>query len=245
MKPFTQIFITGDSSGIGKALVEHALLKESVQITGISRRGLPIIASNYSSIQVDLSAPHELLNINFALSKATKAVLINNAGTIHPIGNSGTLNSSEIYKLHVVNTIAPQVLCNAFIQAVKKQRHLESALVLNISSGAAHKSISGWTTYSSSKAAMNQYSKVLSSELAEAGLNHIKVYSIAPGVVDTEMQGVIRSKSEKEFRAVNYFKELKMNSELTSSNLVAEKLFKIINAEYTPNDVVCSIRDFE
>lgn len=245
MNSTTQIFITGDSSGIGKALVYQALNNKSTKVTGISRRGLPLTDSNYNRIKVDLSSINELLSVDFSLEGVTKAILINNAGTINPIGYSGSLNSADIHKLHIVNTVAPQILCNAFIQSVKKQQHLESALILNVSSGAANKSISGWTAYSSSKAALNQYSIVLNSELAEAGFNHVKVYSIAPGVVDTEMQSVIRSKSEQDFSAVNYFKELKTNGDLVSPSLVAEKLFKIINEEYIPNDVICSVRDFE
>lgn len=240
----TQLYITGNSSGIGKALVEFALKQTDFLTTGISRRGLNLQHENYKSLQVDLADFAKLNSIKFDLSDTNYAVLINNAGVIEPIQNVGKQSNESIFQLHAVNTIAPQVLCNAFINEIKNSKGLEKALILNISSGAAHKSISGWTTYSSSKAALDQYSKVLSHELIEYGFDFVKVYSIAPGVVDTEMQSVIRSKSKNEFSSIDYFKDLKASNALTSAEIVAEKIFKLILGDYMPQNVVCSVREF-
>jgi NAD(P)-dependent dehydrogenase (short-subunit alcohol dehydrogenase family) len=113
-------------------------------------------------------------------------------------------------------------LSNTFI-AQFQTSHSEN-VILNISSGAANTAIDGWSVYCSTKAALDMFSKVIAEE--KSG---VKVLSIAPGKVDTEMQSKIRKSNEKDFKKLADFVEFKNKGELTSSKNVAIAYLKILD----------------
>ena len=74
--------------------------------------------------------------------------------------------------------------------------------------------------------------------------NGVKCVAIYPGVVDTNMQAAIRKTSEKQFKNVQRFKELKENNELYSPKFVADKIYQIdIKNQLESGDIV-DIRKF-
>jgi NAD(P)-dependent dehydrogenase (short-subunit alcohol dehydrogenase family) len=62
--------------------------------------------------------------------------------------------------------------------------------VINVSSGAAHRPLQGWSAYCSAKAGLAMLTAALALETAQLG---VRVFGLAPGVVDTEMQVTIRA----------------------------------------------------
>jgi benzil reductase ((S)-benzoin forming) len=105
--------------------------------------------------------------------------------------------------------------------------------ILNISSGAATRAIPGWASYCASKAALDRFSETIYLEEKEKGRN-IRVFSLAPGVIDTDMQSTIRSADAQDFSSLETFQNLKLNKELISSQEIAEKLAVFIKTY--PND---------
>lgn len=115
--------------------------------------------------------------------------------------------------------------------------------VVNISSGAGKSAIHGWAAYCASKAAVDLMSETIHLEQFENP--NFNIYAVAPGVVDTEMQGQIRAAEEGDFPRIEYFRDLKSNNELASPTLVAQKIDFILNHPTEFTNVICSVRDVE
>ena len=76
-------------------------------------------------------------------------------------------------------------------------------MLVNISSGAGTKPYAGCAAFSASKAAVDQFTRVVAMEEADHGL---RAYSLAPRLVDTDMQTAIRSTDETSFPEVERFR---------------------------------------
>ena len=63
-------------------------------------------------------------------------------------------------------------------------------MIVNVSSGAAHRPQEGWAAYCAGKAGLAMLTKCTHLEYGAQG---VRVYGFAPGVVDTAMQGAIRA----------------------------------------------------
>ena len=93
--------------------------------------------------------------------------------------------------------------------------------ITTISSGAAQRSLHGWSAYCVSKAGLDMWTKCM----AEEGANeNISALAIAPGIVDTGMQEEIRNADESSFPLLQNFKDYYNNGELSKPDYVAEKL---------------------
>lgn len=235
-------FITGTSSGIGKAIAEKLLEDESNYVYGISRREV-IDHSRYMHIKTDLSVFHSFNGIEFPIIRQSKKiVLINNAGQIGDIKPIGKSQNMAIADLFMVNVTAPAVLMNSFISRYADSK--AEKIVLNVSSGAGKNAIEGWATYCASKAAIDLLSLTVFEEQKREN-NPVKVYSIAPGVVDTEMQAAIRNSNENDFSKHAHFVKLKENNELTSTEEVANKYIGILENSMEFKECVFSLRDLK
>jgi benzil reductase ((S)-benzoin forming) len=218
-------YITGTSRGLGKALAE-VLLEEGWSVTGVSRTNA-IEHPAYRHVEADLGASWQewLPDIFQEHSAAGKLVLINNAGMLGDVGYMGTLSSEALAQAFAVNITAPALLQNEFIRHYPQHQKL----VLNISSGAAQYPVDGWSAYCSSKAALDMLSEVAAHEAGLANRQDLKVFSIAPGVVDTPMQEQIRGVEQSNFSRVGYFRELKKDKQLADPREVAQKLLLFMN----------------
>lgn len=232
-------YITGTSSGIGKAIALK-LLKEGHKVVGLSRT-CSIEQSNYTHIKIDLSDLKALSEFDFPPNIQDDIILINNAGIVGPIKPIGHQIEAEIIQINTVNVIAPQILTNKFIH--KFQPIDKNYQIINISSGAGKQPIDAWATYCASKSAIDLFSETVYQELKSRNHNNWHIFSIAPGVVDTNMQKDIRSANPNDFLNHKKFVELKVNNELAESKTVADKLYRIIQNPREHENVVFSLRD--
>ncbi|MBN9656095.1 (S)-benzoin forming benzil reductase [Halobacillus sp. GSS1] len=227
--------VTGASRGLGEAIARQFILK-SVNVVAVSRSGneeLKALADekgvSFHHVSCDLSDLDDLnegLNqmIDLVLHKDTHYVyLVNNAGVIEPIQTVGQLEAEAVQKHMQVNVTAPILTVNRFIKEAN-ERDI-SLGIINITSGAAEKTIHGWSTYSSSKAAINRFTQTLA--LEQEGKDHT-IFAYSPGVIDTDMQGEIRSSSEDAFADVGKFRKLKEEGELRSPEEVAGVLMNLL-----------------
>ena len=95
----------------------------------------------------------------------------------------------------------------------------------NISSGAARNGYSGWSAYCATKAAVDLMTESVQIEEEEHGL--LRAYSVAPGVIDTDMQAVIRECRIEDFPMVEKFRDLKARDAFNTPEFVAQKLLDI------------------
>ena len=234
-------FITGTSSGIGKAYAEFILDNEADSyVVGISRREV-ISHERYTHIALDLANREAISHFQFDFEeKATELILLNNAGYIGDIKRIGEADTESLFKVIDINVSAVLVLCNSFI---KQSKNLTcNKTILNISSGAANYPIDAWAPYCTSKAAIDHLTNCLVHEQDLTG-GKIQIKSVSPGVVDTEMQQAIRSSNEKDFSRHNHFVNLHENGELASPKLIAQKLSTVLNniGDFSSN--IISLRD--
>lgn len=237
-------FITGSSRGLGKALVNLLLRDPENRVVGIARTNT-IQHPNYSFYQLDLSdiskVKQKASDIFKGLDEAEKIVLINNAGVLGKVGHVGKVPSETFEYVYNVNLVAPAILTNEFINCYLSCVACHK-LIVNVSSGAARKPTDGWAAYCSSKAALDMFSQVVGVE-KQKDKNNLKIISVAPGIVDTDMQTEIRHADREDFSRVDEFIEYKKENMLMSPEKVAEKYLHIINNEDQFTERVISVRD--
>ena len=235
-------FITGTSKGIGYNIAVSLLKDSSNFVYGLSRTNT-IKNDNFTHIKIDLSDIEQVNNFSFEVNdKIDKIVLINNAGIIGDIKQTGKVSNKSIIDTYNINTIAPSVLINKFIAQFQNEE--VEKIILNISSGAGRHTISSWATYCASKSALDMYSQVVYDEQKRIQRKKsVKIYSIAPGIVDTPMQDVIRNAKVEDFEFVNQFIVYKEKSQLTSPTDVADKLISFLNNSNKYKNVIYDLRE--
>ncbi len=235
-------YITGTGKGIGKALALHLLEDKENYVVGLSRNNA-IKHERFEFIRVDLNHFDELNMFQFIdIRDADKIVLINNAGMIGQINHVGSIDNVSIYNTFMVNSIAPAILMNNFIKAYRNYS-LEK-IVLTISSGAGRHAIESWAAYCASKAAIDMFSLVADVEqkILSAGYP-FKIFSVAPGIVDTQMQTQIRNTDKSNFSSVDKFIDYKNNKQLSSPEKTAELLCKILQNPDKYDEVLLDVRE--
>ncbi len=236
--------ITGTSKGIGKALAEELLQDDNNQVIGVCRNST-INHKNYRHQPLDFSdipaVEHNLQKVFLPYKDAEKLVLINNAGVLGDIGYVGEGMPNERFEfVFDVNVIVPAMLMNTFLQVYNQ--HPASKVVVNISSGAGKYPIDGWASYCASKAALDMLSLTIQKEQDMRG-SGVKVFSLAPGVVDTAMQENIREADAERFSTVDKFREYKANNQLASPEEVGRKISSFLGNTDKYNDVIVDVRD--
>jgi benzil reductase ((S)-benzoin forming) len=213
------VYITGVSRGLGKALAENYLVKNH-QVFGIGKSN-SLEHKNYSFISCDLSDSNAVENLTLNFPKKSEVLLINNAGIIGEIKRiSQQLNEFSV-ELFQINTLSPIQLTRKF--SIACQKSSTRLTILNISSGAARRAIPGWANYCASKSALDMFSECFQLEEIERGSN-TRIFSLAPGIIDTYMQNKIRSSNKDDFSALDNFIQLKKNNELRSPEETAKNI---------------------
>ncbi|QHT45924.1 (S)-benzoin forming benzil reductase [Bacillus sp. SB49] len=242
--------ITGASRGLGEAIAEQ-LMDRQVSILSLSRTSNEALKQrakekgvSFYHVACDLS---EAEDTERAVARASEIVfrpdtdyiyLVNNAGVVEPIETVGQLDPDSVSKHIRINVTAPMVLTNHFLKEANS-RSIQMGII-NITSGAAEKTIHGWSVYSSSKAALNKFTETLA--LEQKDRTHT-IISFSPGVMDTEMQGDIRSSSKDAFADVEKFKKLKEEGGLRSPEEVAAVLMKLLGDKSIENGKVYRLYD--
>ncbi|OUR78600.1 hypothetical protein A9Q83_06900 [Alphaproteobacteria bacterium 46_93_T64] len=113
--------------------------------------------------------------------------LINNAGIIDPIGLIENTNPADWANNITVNLVG---VYNGIRAVLPHFYENGSGTIINISSGAAHNPLEGWSSYCSGKAGVYMMTRATA---LEAGPRGVRVFGFGPGVVDTDMQVGIRS----------------------------------------------------
>ena len=228
--------ITGGGSGLGAALAKR-LISRSQPVLLVGRNLDKLLETKSNSrnpdlvrtVEADVSEPegHEAIVSALEEHERVKA-LIHNAAVLEPVGPLIEVTREQWQKHMAINVEGPLFLTKALLPRLKSMDVEEShgGRVLHISSGAAHYPYRGWGPYCTSKAAFNMVYRVLSSELAPLG---VTVGSARPGVVDTPMQDLIRTKDERDLPDVSRFKVLKENGALLQASEVAKFLDWLLN----------------
>lgn len=180
--------VTGGARGIGLATVS-ALAALGARVTFTARSADSLAAAEAA---LHGAATGVLCDITdrVRLSEILSAgfdILINNAATIAPIGRITDIEISAFSASIETNITAQFNAMRLCLPAMMAKGH---GTIVNISSGAAHRPLEGWSAYCASKAALAMLTQSVHLEYAGRG---IRCFGLAPGVVDTQMQGAIRA----------------------------------------------------
>lgn len=237
-----KIIISGHSRGLGKALAE-CYLQQGVPVLGLARGQLE--AQNGLQ-QYSLNLADEIGLIQWLdsgvmerfMQDAEELILINNAGTVKPSAVSGRQKPSELVMAVNLNITAPLLLSNHVLSVRADTLPVK---IIHISSGAGRKAYQGWSVYGACKAALDHHARCLEAE------NHrnVKVCSIAPGVVDTDMQTDIRGQVEDDFPILSRFQQLHEQNGLSTPETVAQTIARMIADPDFGDEIIQDVRTWQ
>jgi benzil reductase ((S)-benzoin forming) len=110
---------------------------------------------------------------------------------------------------------------------------------VHISSGAGRNAYPGWSLYCATKAALDHHARAVVLDANRA----LRICSVAPGVVDTNMQAEIRSSGKEQFPLREKFEELKRNGQLVSPEQCAIQLVDFALSDVFGEVPVADIRE--
>lgn len=234
--------ITGTSRGIGEALAEKLLDHEDNHVICISRKDNQQLVdisknknNNLSYFSFDLNQTDEIDHLFkqiFAVidseSNIESISLINNAGVLTPLGPIEENNTEDIIESISINLIAPMAIVSNFIKYTNTYKI--NKRIMNISSASAKYLLPSQSSYSTSKAGLDSFSKSVSLEQVTKKYP-VKVVSVYPGVIDTQLQTELRSANKDMFPYVEEFIQLHKQGKLQSPAYTAEKLIEVLFAE--------------
>jgi NAD(P)-dependent dehydrogenase (short-subunit alcohol dehydrogenase family) len=201
--------VTGGSRGIGAGLA-RVFQRQGMRVATCSRSPEPPegVAQEtgralHRSVDVQDLVALEAFARDAADELGPLDLWVNNAGLLAPIGMARDVDPAAWGLLIGVNVVGVYHGARTFLRHL--HRHGRKGCLVNIGSGAATNAYQGWSAYCASKAAVDQLTRVLAEEEREAG---IRVFSLAPGVIATSMQELIRNQDEGSFPQVEKFKEL-------------------------------------
>ena len=246
------MIITGASRGLGQAIARE-LLADNRHLLTIARKPDPSLAEDARAascrleqwaldvgLDAGVGARLEVWLGALARDRYSSVTLINNAGAIGPVGGVERTRPDDVSTVLRVGLEGPINLTAAFLRATAQwpgQRR-----VLNISSGAGRNPIAGWSVYCAAKAGLDHFSRVVALDESQKP-NGAKIVSLAPGVIDTDMQGQIRAAPTIGFPDKQKFLDLHAKSQLaTPQHAAARVLSYLWRADFGKNPVA-DVRD--
>ena len=242
--PDTRAIVTGHTRGLGAAIDDH-LLAQHVRVLGVARRENEDLANRYgpllTQVQLNLADAGALVAwirweaLGNFLRGSDTAVLVNNAGVLQPVGPLQSQDAAGVLMAVAVNVGAPLALSAAFVAATNGHRDRR---ILHISSGAGSSAYAGWSVYCATKAALDQHARAVALDRTPA----LRIASVAPGVIDTDMQAEIRAASEEDFPDRRRFEELKRDRQLRSPAEAGREVVELLLSNAFGRDTVTDLR---
>lgn len=233
--------VTGASKGIGEALASQ-LETAGHEVLRLARTN-PKSLSNLITVDLTNSSASIVAMTDWlkpCLATASSVTLINNAGTVEPMGVVGKIDDQQLIQALMLNVGAVISLTNAFVTLTDDFNGQK--FVMNISSGAGRNAYEGWGVYCATKAAVDRFTEVLIKEQATK-VNPVKATSIAPGIIDTDMQSTIRSSTEELFPNLERFIDYKNTGKLSSPEATATALLQYLASDKMGITAITDIRD--
>jgi 3-oxoacyl-[acyl-carrier protein] reductase len=190
MRDSSLLLVSGGSRGLGLALVE-ALLETGCRVATFSRKpteAVQQLASRHPGrlffFAGDMAEPASLEGVVGRVEREVGPIdaLINNAGIAHD-GVLATMRPEQIEQLMAVNLTGALMLTRLVLRPMLVRSR---GNILSISSIIGLRGYSGLAAYSATKAGLDGMTRALAREV---GGRNIRVNSIAPGYLETEMTG--------------------------------------------------------
>ena len=188
------ILITGANRGIGLEL-SGQFAADGWQVLACCRNPdqadeLQALSERFDSVTVhalEMTDYEQMQRLAASLAEQPIDVLLSNAGIYGPRGLPfGEVTADGWREVFEVNSIAPLMLAQAFVESVAKSSRRLIAVISSKMGSIGNNRSGGSYIYRSSKSAVNQVVKSMSCDLAARG---ISVITLHPGWVRTDMGG--------------------------------------------------------
>ena len=243
--------LTGASRGMGLAMAEQ-LIDAGHALLCISRHPALSLAERASGKGVPLEQwPQDLARGETAAARLetwlqgrspavlSSVTLINNAALIAKVAPLEEQSAADIVDAMRVDLEAPLLLTSAFLRATAGWQIPRR--ILNISSGLARRPMAASALYCAAKAGMDLYSRCVALEQA-ALPNGARICSLAPGVIDTDMQVQLRTADPAAFPERGNFVSLKEKGALTPPAEAAARVLAWLARADFGADVIADVR---
>jgi benzil reductase ((S)-benzoin forming) len=239
--------ITGASRGLGLSMAEQRLLRGDL-VVAIARHHTVAGAGagTLLSWALDLSAPQAAADqlaqwLHAQDSRGFASVsLINNAAVITPPAPLSHTSHAALSQALRVGLEAPVLLTAAFLRATA-QWTVPRKLLL-ISSGLGRRAMAGAASYCAVKAGMDHLARSVALE-EEQQPHGAHIVSLAPGVIDTDMQVQLRGADPALFPDREKFVGLHQAGQLDSPAAAATKVLKYLDRADFGSQPVADVRD--
>lgn len=237
---YQKVLITGSSSGIGYGIAK-ALCEKGIAVFGISRKDCTLSQQypNYHHFNIDLTdysgLPKKMQSV-FQQAHSFDLVVLN-AGILGDISLFPKQGISLSKQVMDINVWANKALIDLFLL-----NKIDVKQWVAISSGAAKNGSAGWGSYSVSKAALNM---LIQTYAVENPNTHF--CTLAPGLVDTQMQDYISEHPNKEgFPTVDRLRAAKGTADMPNPIEAGPMLLNAMRKALDFNSgVFLDVRDFE
>jgi len=240
--------ITGASRGLGLAMCRQRLAHGHT-VVALSRRPPATAVPEGGALiswEVDLAEPLAVaqrleawLGEGGAMRWAS-ASLINNAGVISRLAPLGGVAGDDLANAVRVGLEAPLLLTSAFLRATAEWT--QPRRVLLVSSGLGRRAMAGSASYCAVKAGLDHLARALALEEAACS-NGARVVSLAPGVIDTDMQTQLRASDPALFPERERFVGLKAGGLLDTPEQAASKVLAYLDRADFGQQPVADVRE--
>jgi len=235
------VFITGVSRGLGYGLAK-TFLKRNYKVYGLARSTPPQDLFDFSGFFYQACDLYKFKTINAVLNELLPSgenfrYSILNAGIL---GKVNSMKNSSIDDLKYIMDV--NVWSNKFILDYFLENSIHTQTVIAISSGASVSGNFGWNGYSISKAALNMLVNLYSHEFPER-----RIYSFAPGLIDTSMQDYISNEVDlTTFPSLQRLVDARGTNIMPTPEIAAEKIIDSFKQlEMLPSGSYVDIRNLE
>ncbi|MGN6527700.1 MAG: SDR family NAD(P)-dependent oxidoreductase [Burkholderiaceae bacterium] len=242
--------VTGASRGLGHAIAA-GFLARGAHVLGIARQpaddllGAP--TARLEQWPADLADPLPVAARlagwlgELAPSQPVQVRLIHNAALLTEPGNVGEGDPAEQARSVRVGLEAPIALTTAFLRATAGWSFADRR-VLFVSSGLGRRPMAGSATYCAQKAGLDHFARALA--LEEGARPHgARVASVAPGIIDTDMQRQLRGADAGRFPERATFDEWHRTGALASPTAAAQRLLALLEREDFGSKPVTDVRE--
>lgn len=157
---------------------------------------------------------------------------VNNAGVLDPMGPVVDQDPAEVDRALRVNVAGVVNGTRAFARRARDWP-ADRRVLVNVSSGAARSATAGWAIYGATKAAADHFTSIVAVEEPD-----LVCRAVAPGVLDTDMQALIRTHDADTFPAIERFREIHRSGAWSSPAWVADHLLGLLAGTWDDGEVL-------
>jgi len=251
MNTGTLVILTGASRGLGQGIAAQ-YLAQGAFVLGLARHHATELKAGDTLEQwpIDLADPLPVaarlaawlaeFEARAGGEPPAKVRLIHNAAMISEPGDIAGSDPADLARSLRIGLEAPIALTAAFLRATAHWSGTDRR-VLFVSSGLGRRAMAGSAAYCAQKAGLDHFARALALE-EERRPGGARVASVAPGIIDTDMQKQLRGADPQRFPERARFDEFHRNGALDTPATAAGKLIALLERDDYGANPVADVR---